>query len=147
MAERVKDNIDIDASAEDIFEVATDFESYPKWQPNFKKVEIKATDGEGRPTTVFFEVDAKLRVVKYTLEYDYSNAPNSFSWNLVDGDLKKLAGSYAFDEFEDTTEVVYELEIDPGWPVPGPLKRQAERQIVSGALKDLKKRVEGESGR
>ena len=38
--------------------------------------------------------------------------------------------------------MAYELEIDPGFPLPGPLKRQAQRQIVSGALKDLKKRVE-----
>lgn len=145
MAEIVKETIDIEASAEDIFEVATDFESYPKWQPNFKRVEVKATDDEGRLTEVFFEVDVKVRRVKYTLEYDYSNAPESFSWDLVDGDVKELKGSYAFDEFEDVTEVAYELQIDPGWPLPGPLKRQAQRQIVSGALRDLKKRVEGGS--
>ena len=142
MAEKVTDTIDIDASAEEIFEVATDFEAYPKWQPNFKKIEVKATDDQGRATEVYFEVDAKIRRVKYTLAYDYSKAPESFSWKLVDGDVKKLRGSYAFDEFEDTTEVAYELELDPGFPIPGPLKRQAERQIVSGALKDLKKRVE-----
>jgi ribosome-associated toxin RatA of RatAB toxin-antitoxin module len=143
MAETVKETIDIEAGASDIFEVATDFESYPDWQPNFKKVEVKATDDEGRPTEVFFEVDARVRKVKYTLEYDYSKAPGSFSWDLVEGDVKKLKGSYAFDEQDDVTEVTYQLQIDPGFPVPGPLKRQAERQIVSGALKDLKKRVEG----
>ena len=40
------------------------------------------------------------------------------------------------------TEVTYEMAIDPGFPVPGFLKRQAEKQIVKGALEDLKKRVE-----
>jgi type I site-specific restriction endonuclease len=57
-------------------------------------------------------------------------------------DVKELAGSYSFDEFDDVTEVTYEIAIDPGFPVPGLLKRQAERQIVKGALEDLKKRVE-----
>jgi uncharacterized membrane protein len=142
MAEKVRDSIDVKASAEDIFEIATDFAAYPDWNANIKRVEIKETDAEGRPSRVWMEVDAKIRTVTYTLEYDYSDAPDSFSWQLVDGDVKELSGSYAFDEFDDVTEVTYETAIDPGFPVPGFLKRQGERQIVKGALEDLKKRVE-----
>jgi hypothetical protein len=56
--------------------------------------------------------------------------------------VKELRGSYRFDEFDDLTEVQYETAIDPGFKVPGMLKRQAEKQIVKGALEDLKKRVE-----
>ncbi|MGH2821037.1 MAG: SRPBCC family protein, partial [Actinomycetota bacterium] len=41
MAERVGDNIDISASAEAVFEVATDFESYPEWNADIKKVEVR----------------------------------------------------------------------------------------------------------
>ena len=143
MVERVKDSIDIEATAEEILEVATDFDSYPDWNANIKKVEIKETDEDGWPTQVWFEVDAKVKTVRYTLEYDYSNAPESFSWDLLEGDVKSLSGSYRFDEFEDVTDVTYELSIDPGFPIPGFMKRQAEKQIMSSALKDLKKRVEG----
>lgn len=142
MADSVKDSIDVKATAERIFEVATDFEAYPEWNSNIKRVEIKETDEEGRATHVFYEVDAKVKTVTYTLEYDYSNAPESFSWDLVDGSVKELTGSYSFDEFDDVTEVQYETKIDPGFPLPGLLKRQAEKQIVRGALADLKKRVE-----
>ncbi|MDQ4065440.1 MAG: SRPBCC family protein [Actinomycetota bacterium] len=143
MAESVSDNIDIAAPAEEIFEVATDFEKYPEWNAAIKRVDIKATDDEGRATEVFYEVDAKVRTVTYTLAYDYSRAPERFSWDLVDGDVKELSGSYEFDEFDDVTEVRYETRVDPGFPMPGFLKRQAEKQIVKGALADLKKRVEG----
>ncbi|MDQ3955464.1 MAG: SRPBCC family protein [Actinomycetota bacterium] len=143
MAEKVKDSIDIEATAEEIFEVATDFESYPQWNANIKNVEVKETDEEGRPSLVWFEVDAKVKTVRYTLEYDYTDAPQGFSWDLVDGDVKELTGGYFFDEFEDVTDVSYELAIDPGFPLPGMLKRQAEKQIMKGALADLKKRVEG----
>jgi len=142
MADSVKDSIDVEATAEQIFEVATDFEAYPEWNSNIKRVEVKETDEEGRATQVFYEVDAKVKTVTYTLEYDYSNAPASFSWDLVDGSVKELSGSYSFDEFDDVTEVQYETRIDPGFPLPGLLKRQAEKQIVRGALADLKKRVE-----
>lgn len=142
MAESVSENIDIDAPVEDIFTVATDFEAYPEWNANIKRVEVKERDEEGRGTLVFYEVDAKVRKVTYTLAYDYSSAPDSFSWELNDGDVKELSGSYEFDEFDDTTEVRYSTRIDPGFPIPGFLKRQAERQIMKGALADLKKRVE-----
>ena len=142
MTERVQDNIDIEATAEDIFEVATDFESYPEWNANIKRVEVKDTDDEGLATKVFFEVDARVKVMTYTLQYDYSNAPESFSWDLGDGDPKELSGAYSFDEFDDVTEVTYELAIDPGFPLPGFLRKQAQRQIMKAALTDLKKRVE-----
>jgi len=143
MAESVSDTIDISATAEEIFAVATDLESYPQWNANIKKVEVQETDDEGRPTKVWMQVDAKVRTVSYTLGYDYSQAPESFSWHLLEGDVKELSGSYTFDEFDDVTEVRYETKVDPGFPIPGMIKRQAEKQIVKGALQDLKKRVEG----
>ena len=142
MAETVSDNIDVAAPAEEIFAVATDFEAYPEWNANIKKVEVKETDEEGRATKVWYQVDAKIKTVTYTLAYDYSDAPESFSWSLVDGDVKELSGSYRFDEFDDLTEVQYETRLDPGFPIPSFLKRQGEKQIVKGALADLKKRVE-----
>ena len=142
MTESVKDSIDIEATAEEIFEVATDFEAYPEWNANIEQVEIRKSDPQGRPTEVWFEVDAKIKKVQYTLKYSYAGAPAKFSWKLLDGDVKELTGSYVFDEFDDVTDVTYETAIDPGFKIPGPLKRQGERQIVKGALQDLKKRVE-----
>lgn len=142
MAFQVKDSIDIDASAHQIFDVATDFESYPDWNPEVKQVRVEERDDEGNPTKVYFEVDARIRTVRYTLGYDYSSAPESHSWELIDGDVKELRGSYSFDEFDDTTEVIYEIELDPGFPVPGLLRRQGERQLKQAALDKLKQRVE-----
>ena len=142
MADSVSDSIDIAATAEEIFAVATDLEKYPEWNANIKKVEVKESDDEGRPTKVWMQVDAKIKTVSYTLAYDYSEAPESFSWDLIDGDVKELSGSYVFDEFDDVTEVRYETRVDPGFPMPGMIKRQAQKQIVKGALQDLKKRVE-----
>ena len=142
MAFNVKDSIDVKASAQQVFDVATDFDTYPEWNPSIKNVEIKETDDEGRATKVWFEVDAKLKTVRYTLEYDYSSAPESYSWELVEGDVKKINGSYVFDEFDDVTEVTYEVELDPGFPVPGIFRRQGEKEIKKTALDELAKRVE-----
>ena len=142
MADSVKDTIDVKATAEELFDIATDFGTYPDWNPQIKATEVKETDEDGRASHVWFKIDAKIKVLSYTLEYDYGDAPRSFSWDLVDGDVKVLRGSYTFDEFDDVTEVQYEMEIDPGFPVPGFLKKQAQKQIVRSALQDLKKRAE-----
>ena len=142
MADSVKDSIDINASAEEIFGVATDFESYPEWNPAIKSVEILERDAEGRGTRVQWEVDARIKVLKYILALDYAGAPETYSWKIESGDLKALHGSYTFDEFGDSTEVTYEFELDTGFPVPGFLKRQGEKQILETALDGLKKRVE-----
>jgi uncharacterized membrane protein len=142
MADTVKDSIDIAAPLEVIFHVATDLESYPEWNSGIKEVEVRERDDRGRPSKVWMRVDAKLKVLEYTLGYDYTDAPASFSWHLIDGDITELEGTYSFDEFEEVTEVDYEMRVDPGFPVPGFLKRQAEKQIARSALEDLKKRVE-----
>jgi uncharacterized membrane protein len=142
MADAVKDSIDVAAPLEEVFEVATDLKSYPEWNQNIKEVEVRARDGQGRPLEVWMKIDAKIKVLQYTLGYDYEDAPRSFSWHLIDGDVKELEGRYSFDEFDDVTEVSYEMKVDPGFPVPGFLKRQAEKQIARGALEDLKERIE-----
>ncbi|HVF54152.1 MAG TPA: SRPBCC family protein [Actinomycetota bacterium] len=141
MADSVKDSIDIEARADELFQAAIDFESYPSWADGVKKVEVKERDDEGRPLKVWWQVDAKVKTITYTLQYDYSSAPESFSWKLVEGDLNSLEGSYTFDEFGDTTDVTYEMTADLGFPVPGFIKRQGEKQIVRTALEGLKKRV------
>src|SRR5688500_9124996 len=115
MADKVSDNIDVSATAEEIFNVATDFEAYPAWKPNIKKVEVNENNSEGRATKVWMQVDAKVKTVSYTLSYDYSEAPEAFSWDLVECDVKALSGSYRFDEFDDVTEVQYETSLDPGF--------------------------------
>jgi ribosome-associated toxin RatA of RatAB toxin-antitoxin module len=142
LTDRVRDTIDVTASVDDLFEIVSDYGSYPEWQPNIKRVEVKEVDPEGRATLVWYEVDAVVKKVQYSLSYDYSNAPNSLTWTMVEGDIGSLDGSYGFEEFDDVTEVAYELAIDPGFKVPALLRRRAQRQIVSGALKDLKKRAE-----
>lgn len=142
MAESVKDSIDIKATSEAIFEVAADYASYPEWQSQVKKVEVLESDKDGYGTVVYYEVDAVLKQLSYTLEYDYGGWPKYFTWKLREGDVKALGGSYSFDEFDEVTEVTYEIAVDPGFKVPSVLRRQGTKQIVSTALKGLKKRVE-----
>ena len=140
MADTGNASIDIDAAPEQILQVVTAIESYPDWMPAFQEAEILERDGEGRPSKARFQVDARLKVVNYTLQYSYEE--KKISWEKTEGDVKEIKGSYTLAPQGSGTKVTYDYSIDPGFPVPGFLRRQGVKMMVSSALEDLKKRVE-----
>lgn len=140
MADSGRESIVINRDAERILQVVADIESYPDWMPAFKTAEVLERDDQGRPKRAEFEVDARIKVVNYVLEYEYPD--KGVSWRKVDGNVKEIKGSYTLDEREGKTTVTYEYEIDAGFPVPGFLRKQGVKMMVSSALNDLKKRAE-----
>lgn len=135
--------VEVSAEPQHVYEVALDLEAYPEWAGGVKSVSIVSEDEHGRPSNVEFVVDAMIKEISYTLQYDY-DYDNGFAWTAVPNeDIRSLAGRYEFNELGDGgTEVVYALKVDPAFSVPGFLRRQAEKQIVSTALRGLKKRAE-----
>ncbi len=136
-------SIEVSADAQTIYEVALDLDAYPEWATGVKEVEIEEEDEHGRPFRVSFVADAMIKEISYTLLYRY-DLDNGFSWSAEPGvDIKAMEGSYRFNELEEGgTEVLYALKVEPAFTVPGFLRRQAEKQIVSNALRGLKKRSE-----
>jgi uncharacterized membrane protein len=143
MTETANERIRVEAPADRCFDVAIDFESYPEWAKDVKSAKVLATDDEGRGTRVEFRAAALGRSIRYVLEYDYAEAPDSFSWHFVEGDmLRRLDGTYRFEAEGDSTRVHYDLAVEIGVPLPGLLKRRAAGLIMGNALKELKKQVE-----
>jgi uncharacterized membrane protein len=136
-------SIEVSADVQTVYEVALELEAYPEWATGVKEVEIEEEDEQGRPTRVSFVADAMIKEISYTLLYSYE-LEDGFSWAAEPGrDIKAMDGSYRFHALEDgSTEVLYALKVDPAFTVPGFLRRQAEKQIVSNALRGLKKRAE-----
>ncbi len=136
-------SIEVSADAQTVYEVALDLDAYPEWATGVKEVEIEEEDEHGRPLRVSFVADAMIKEISYTLLYRY-DLDNGFSWSAEPGaDIKAMEGSYRFNDLEDGgTDVLYALKVEPAFTVPGFLRRQAEKQIVSNALRGLKKRSE-----
>lgn len=143
MADEAHERIAVSASPDRCREVAVDFANYPNWARDIKQVSVIEHDNEGRGSQVEYRVAGLGRNVRYVLEYDYSQMPNSFSWHLVEGDvLKKLDGRYGFEAQSSGTRVTYDLVVDISIPLPGLLKRRAAGMIVGTALRELKREVE-----
>ncbi len=143
MAEQASERIRIDAPVDKCLQVVLDFEHYTDWARDLKEVTIVERDGEGRGSQVEFRAAGLGKSFRYTLQYDYSQLPSSFSWHLVEGEgLRRLDGSYRFESEDDSTRVHYDLEVDISFPLPGLIKRRAAGMIMGTALKELKKAVE-----
>ena len=136
-------SIEVSADPQAIYEVALDLDAYPEWATGVKQVDIESEDEYGRPVRVSFVADAMIKEISYTLLYRY-DLDNGFSWSAEPGDdITAMEGSYRFKKLEEGgTEVLYALKVEPAFTVPGFLRRQAEKQIVSNALRGLKKRAE-----
>jgi len=140
MADSGSDSIVIAAPADKILEVVADIEAYPEWMSAFVQARVIERNENGRPLRAEFEVDAKIKVAEYVLEYEYP--VDGVTWKSVEGNVKEIAGSYSFKESAGGTEVIYEYSIDTGFPIPGFLRKQGVKVMVSSALNDLKRRAE-----
>ena len=145
MAEQTSGDTTINASADEIMDVLTDFDSYPKWT-DFKSAEVLKEDTQGRATEVRYEMRAPvIGDVALTLSYRYKADSGGMSWTSkdIDGDIKSIKGEYVLKELdEDETKVTYRTTVELEMKVPGMLRKQGEKQIIKQALDGLKKRVE-----
>ena len=133
---------DIAATPQEIFGALTDYERLPEWQGAVKSVEILERDERGRGTVVEYEVDAKLKTVRYRLRQVYDE-PHRLGSEYLGGDFKNFSGEWRFiDSGNGSTHVELELDIDPGRFVPGPVKNAIREFVMTRAMKDLKAHVE-----
>ena len=141
MADQTSASIDIAARPDDVMAVIADFEQYPDWVDSMKSAEVLTWSGE-KAETVRMVLDHNLVKDDYVLAYDWE--PTKVSWRLVEGTLlKAMDGAYELEPKGASTTVTYHLTVDVNLPMIGLFKRKAEKTIIDGALKNLKKRVEG----
>ncbi|MGH8941543.1 MAG: SRPBCC family protein [Acidimicrobiia bacterium] len=144
MTEGTFQTLEIDAPAEALYDVAADIASYPEWATGVKEVEVLERTSDGLVERARFVVAGMVKEIEYVLRYTHDR-PNVLSWVAEEDskDVRMLEGSYTFTTVDGATEVVYALTVEPNFKMPGFLRRQAENQIVTTALRGLRKRVTG----
>ena len=133
----------IAAPPQECFDALLDYETMPEWSSAVRSCEVLKRDKAKRGLLVAWEIDAKLRAVRYTLEYDYDE-PHHIGCRFVEGDVKDLEGAYLLEESGDgTTVATFSLRIDPGLWLPGKAKSMLSDQVMKRSLEDLRAHVEG----
>jgi uncharacterized membrane protein len=136
----------VGAPPQSCFDALLGYETFPDWQSAVKWVEVVTRDREGRGREVHFEIDAKVRTVRYELEYSYE-PPHRIAWRYLGGDVKDVDGEFIFeDRGNDTTLATYSLALDPGVWLPDRIARMINRQVMRRSVEELRERVEGGRG-
>ncbi len=137
----------IAASPEECFEAITDYETMPKWQSAVLGTEVTKRERRSKlGTDVRFEVDGKVRKIRYTLRYSYDR-PGLVTWDFLEGEgIKQLDGEWTFKESNGGTEATYKTGVDPGGGVPGPVVKRVNKGTVKRAVEDLKAEAEQRAG-
>lgn len=135
-------NAEIAATPQACFDVLTDFERLPEWQRAVRHARVLERDADGRGTVVEYEVDARLRTVRYKLRQVYDE-PHRLASEYLGGDFRDFCGEWRLEPVgADRTRAELDLRIDPGRYVPGPLRNLIADAVMRRALRDLKTYLE-----
>jgi hypothetical protein len=146
MAARTSSRIVIGAPRAAVMAVIADFAAYPQWASAVRAADVLAQE-DGRPSRVRFTLDAGVVKDTYVLGYDW-DGDAAVRWHLAEPGsvISAMDGGYLLAGQSGATETTYELSVDIRIPMPGLLKRRAEKTIIDTALKGLKNRVESRPG-
>jgi ribosome-associated toxin RatA of RatAB toxin-antitoxin module len=134
---------EIAATPQQCYDALTDFERLPEWQGAVRSVEVLERDAQGRGTVVEYEVDAKVKRVRYTLRQVHE-PPHRLGSEYLGGDFREFAGEWRFvDLGGQRTRAELDLRIDPGRFVLGPVRAAISDAVMRRALRDLKAHLEG----
>jgi uncharacterized membrane protein len=139
---RAEQQVLIRALPQACFEALLEYETFPEWQSAVKWVEVVTRDDSGRGREVHFEIDARVKTVRYELEYTYE-PPHRIAWSYLGGDIRNVDGEYIFEDRGDgSTLATYSLVLDPGVWLPERLARAVNQQVMKRSVEELRTRVE-----
>jgi hypothetical protein len=128
--------------------VIADFGAYPQWATGVSSAQIVSDGPDGRAGQVRFVLDAGIIKDSYVLAYRW-DGDAAVHWDLAAPGtmIAQMSGGYLLEPDGGGTKVTYELAVGLKVPMPGMLKRRAEKTIVDTALTGLRSRAEGRGGR
>ena len=139
---KAEKSIVIEAPMEKAFEVIADYEKYPEFLPEVKKVKVEA--GQGTIKEVTYTVDIKAKVINYTLKHT-AERPSKLSWTMVKGEMMKgNDGAWTLKPGGQpgTTDATYSIDLKLSSLVPGFIEKALAEQSLPGLLTNFKARAE-----
>jgi hypothetical protein len=147
MAASTTASITVAASRAEVMAVIADFPAYPEWASGVRSAEVVDPGSGGRASRVRFQLDAGVIKDSYVLAYDW-DSDTGVRWDLAEPGsvITALSGGYLLADTDGGTKVTYDLAVDVRIPMPGMLKRRAEKTIIDTALKGLRDRAQAGRG-
>jgi len=134
----------INAPAAAVYQVITDFESYPDFVPN--QVGARVVSHEGDQWRVEFELSVAKRL-RYTLDLR-GVAPLTVRWTLVTGEMmQENHGGWTLEALPDgRTRATYAIDVALKGFVPRSISRALIERTLPANLEAFKKEAERRVG-
>jgi coenzyme Q-binding protein COQ10 len=133
--------ITIDAPREKVFDVVTNYEKYPEFLPEAKKVSVKRS---GTTAEVTWEINV-IKTITYSLKMT-EEKPSRVSWSFIKGEMMKdNKGSWVLEDAgEGKTRAIYTVELKLGALVPSSIEKALAESSLPKMLEAFKKRAEAQ---
>jgi ribosome-associated toxin RatA of RatAB toxin-antitoxin module len=132
-----------------LFDVVTDYESYPRFFTDFAAVRI--LEKKGDTWTVEFKVGVPIPMVKevsYVLAITNDAAGLKTRWTFVRGQaVSDSKGGWTFTQTPDGTKVDYEAQMEVNVPLPGFVKSKIQDLVLSKSIATMMDQLEKETRR
>lgn len=122
--------------------VISDYERYPEFLPEVKK--IRTMNRRGNEVDVQYEAEV-VKVIKYTVHMK-EEAPKKVSWSFIDGEfMKDNKGGWVLEDLGNgTTKATYSIEVEVGMLVPKTIVNGLVDSQLPKLLENFKKRIESQ---
>ena len=130
------------APIEKCFAVISDYERYPEFLPEVKR--IRTSNRRGAEVDVQYEAEV-VKVIKYTVHMK-EEAPTRVSWTYIDGEFMKdnKGGWVLEDAGNGTTRATYSIEVALGALVPKAIVTALVDTQLPKLLENFKMRIESQ---
>ncbi|PZR16769.1 MAG: cyclase [Archangium gephyra] len=132
--------ITINATPEKCWQVISDYERYPEFLPEVKK--IRTSNRRGNEVDVQYEAEV-VKVIKYTVHMK-EDGPRGLTWSFIDGEFMKdnKGGWKLEDGGNGTTKATYTVDVEVGMLVPKTIVNALVDTQLPKLLENFKKRIE-----
>jgi len=133
-------SIVFNAPVEKCFAVISDYERYPEFLPEVRK--IKTANRRGVEVDVHYEAEV-VKVIKYAVHMK-EEKPTRVSWTFIDGEfMKDNKGGWVLESRpEGKTHATYNIEVQVGLLVPKTIINVLVDTQLPKLLENFKKRIE-----
>ncbi len=140
----VEEQIDIKMEPATLFSIISDFEKYPEFMADVKKVTVLEKNEEYSTSEWINEVVG--RTIRWVEKDFIKPDENRIDYEQIEGDLKVLKGFWQLEPTGESTKVTFNMEFEFGIPMLAPLLHplltKVLRDNVLQMLSDLKKKAE-----
>lgn len=132
--------ITINAPVEKCWSVISDYERYPEFLPEVKK--IRTLNRRGSELDVQYEAEV-VKLIKYTVHMK-EEGPQKLSWSLIEGEFMKdnKGGWLLEDAGNGTTKATYNIAVEVGMLVPKTIVNALVDTQLPKLLENFKRRIE-----